>query len=397
MNSEIVSASHSILIVDDTPKNLQLMSSLLKQKGYKLYITNSGENALNFLKTTLPDLILLDVMMPGLSGFEVCRLLKKDERLKDIPVIFLSAKNETEDVVEGFEAGAVDYIVKPFNAKEVFVRVATQLQLKTATTLLKQKNDKLNDLNKSLTESKKIIEKDALQLKRLNAEKNRFFSIIAHDLRSPFTGLTGLTEILCNHIDELSQDEIRNMVKMLNESSQQVYELLNNLLQWSRLQMNAITFEPENLKLSDIVKESIKVLDGQINEKNISIEMDIAQEEVVYADVNMLKTIMRNLVSNGVKFTPKGGKISLAAKPAEKNLVMISVTDNGIGMDESLRKKLFLIDEKVSRVGTEGETSNGIGLLLCKDFVEKNNGEIWVESQINSGTTFRFTLPGEKK
>jgi signal transduction histidine kinase len=373
------------------------MSSLLKQKGYKLYITNSGENALNFLKSTLPDLILLDVMMPGLSGFEVCRTLKKDERLKEIPVIFLSAKNDTEDVVEGFEAGAVDYIVKPFNAKEVFVRVATQLQLKTASTLLKQKNHKLKELNKSLTESKQQIEEDARQLKRLNAEKNKFFSIIAHDLRSPFTGLTGLTEILCNQIDLLSQDEIRDMVKMLNDSSQQVYDLLNNLLQWSRLQMNAITFEPENLNLSEIARESVKVLEGQVKAKNISIEIEMAAEEVVFADVNMLKTILRNLVSNGVKFTPKGGKIIVAATAAENDQIIISVKDNGIGIDENLREKLFLIDEKVSRTGTEGETSNGIGLLLCKDFVEKNNGEIWVESQINNGTTFKFTLPAGKK
>jgi two-component system, sensor histidine kinase and response regulator len=393
MNKEIISTNHSILIVDDTPKNLQLMSSLLKQKGYKLYITNSGENALSFLNNTLPDLILLDVMMPGLSGFEVCRMLKKDERLNEIPVIFLSAKNETDDVVEGFEAGAVDYIVKPFNAKEVFVRVATQLQLKTATQLLKEKNEKLKELNQSLTESKLIIEEDARMLKQINAEKNKFFSIIAHDLRSPFTGLTGLTEILCNHIDDLSQEEIKNMVKMLNDSSQQVYDLLNNLLQWSRLQMNSITFDPENIPLSHTIKESITVLSNQIDAKNISVDVQIPDDVKIFADINMVKTILRNLVSNGIKFTPKGGLIKIVARADSENKVLISVIDNGIGIDEKLQKKLFVIDEKVSRTGTEGETSNGLGLLLCKDFVEKNNGEIWVESEPQKGTSFHFTMP----
>jgi len=396
MNTENNTTTHSILIVDDTPKNLQLMSALLKQKGYKLYITNSGENALNFLKTTLPDLILLDVMMPGLSGFEVCRILKKDERLKDIPVLFLSAKNETDDVVEGFEAGAVDYIVKPFNAKEVFVRVATQLQLKTATNLLKEKNEKLKELNISLTESKLIIEDDAKQLAKLNGEKNRFFSIIAHDLRSPFTGLTGLTEILCKHIDDLSQEEIKDMVKMLHESSLQVYDLLNNLLQWSRLQMNSITFEPENLKLLEIAKDSVLVLSSQTKAKEITVSIDIMENVEVFADINMLKTIIRNLVSNAVKFTPKGGKINVIALPVSPKEIKISVIDNGIGIEDDLQKKLFIIDEKVSRTGTEGETSNGLGLLLCKDFVEKNNGRIWVESEIGNGTTFHFTLPAAK-
>jgi two-component system, sensor histidine kinase and response regulator len=397
MKNETSPHPHSILIVDDTPKNLQLMSSLLKQKGYKLYITNSGENALNFLKSTLPDLILLDVMMPGLSGFEVCRIIKNDPQIKDIPVIFLSAKNETDDVVEGFEAGAVDYIVKPFNAKEVFVRVATQLQLKTASKLLKEKNDKLKDLNNSLVESKQIIEEDARQLKKLNAEKNKFFSIIAHDLRGPFTGLTGLTQILCEQIDGLSPEEIREMVKMLHDSARQVYDLLNNLLQWSRLQMNSITFEPKSVNLKEAVQDAMLVLSNQTQSKEISVQIQIPDELSVFADINMLKTIIRNLVSNAVKFTRKGGEIKILAQPGQEDMTEISVIDNGIGMDPEMQKKLFLIDEKISRTGTDGETSNGIGLLICKDFVEKNSGNIRVESKPDKGTSFVFTLPSEKR
>ena len=384
----------SILIVDDTPVNLQLMSSVLKQKGYKLYMTNSGENALKFLEETLPDLILLDVMMPGLSGFEVCRIIKQQEKFKNIPVIFLTAKNEVEDIIEGFEAGAVDYIIKPFYAKEVFVRISTHLQLKHAREMLQDKNDKLEELNQSLTESKQIIEKDARELKKLNDEKNKFFSIIAHDLRGPFGGLMGITDILYAQLDQTPDEQIHELIQLLQQSSNQVFNLLNNLLEWSRLQMDAVVFDPVSFNLKPAICDSIKLLQERAQNKAIVIENKTNESIEILADINMFNTVIRNLISNAIKFTPRNGLITVGSATADDKMIEVFVIDSGIGMSDGLMKKLFSLDQKVSRPGTENEASNGLGLILCKDLVEKHGGKIWVESEEGKGTTFRFTFPG---
>lgn len=383
----------SILIVDDTPVNLQLMSSVLKQKGYKLYMTNSGENALKFLEATLPDLILLDVMMPGLSGFEVCRIIKQQEKFRNIPVIFLTAKNEVEDIIEGFEAGAVDYIIKPFYAKEVFVRISTHLQLKHAQEMLQDKNNKLEELNQSLTESKQIIENDARELKKLNDEKNKFFSIIAHDLRGPFGGLISITDILYQQLDQIPDEQIHELIQLLQQSSNQVFNLLNNLLEWSRLQMDAVVFDPVPFNLKLAVGDSIRLLGERAQNKLITIENKTDESFEILADINMFNTVIRNLISNAIKFTPRNGSVTVGATITDDKMIEVYVNDTGIGMNENLMKKLFSLDQKVSRPGTENETSNGLGLILCKDLVEKHGGKIVVESEETKGTTFRFTFP----
>jgi signal transduction histidine kinase len=393
--TEILNPVPSVLVVDDNPRNLQLMSAMLKQEGYKLYITNSGENALTFLENTMPDLILLDVMMPGLSGFEVCRLIKKQPKYKDIPVIFLTAKNEVEDLVEGFEAGAVDYIVKPFHAKEVIVRVSTHIQLKQAREQMLEKTRELEEANRSLGLSKAIIEADAAQLSLLNAEKNKFFSIIAHDLRGPITGLAGLAEILNEELEQMPKEEVQTTIRILHDSSKQVVDLLYNLLEWSRVQMNSLTFEPVNLIIREIMIDVVRIFTNAITSKEQMISWNIDPELGVFADINMLKTILRNLISNAIKFTPHGGTITLSAKILLDTQVRIAISDSGIGMSPELVEKLFQIDQRVSRPGTDGESSNGLGLLLCSDLVKRQGGEIRVESREGEGSKFLFTLPGK--
>lgn len=366
----------SILVVDDNPKNLQLMSAMLKQEGYKLYITNSGENALTFLENTLPDLILLDVMMPGLSGFEVCRIIRKQSRYQDIPVIFLTAKTEVEDIVQGFESGAVDYIAKPFHPQEVFVRVSNHLQLKRTRETLAEQNKKLAQLNQ---------------------EKDRFFSIIAHDLRGPVSGLAGITELLYKETGNCRDENIKEMVELLHTTSVQVVDLLFNLLEWARIQMNAISFEPDNLQLKPVIDKSVRTFRNAVQDKNLTVSIDIDESILVFADVNQLGTILRNLISNAIKFTPSGGSVTLTAAHADPHQIRLTVADSGIGMGPELLTKLFRLDQKVSRPGTNGETSNGIGLLLCHDLVKRQGGQLSVESSEGVGTTFSFTLPSKRE
>lgn len=388
-------AEPSILIVDDNPRNLQLISSLLKDQGYKLYITNSGENVMTFLKNIIPDLILLDIMMPEMSGFEVCRILKQQELYRDIPVIFLTAKNDIEDVVEGFEVGAVDYITKPFSSKEVLARVSTHMKLKQAQNLLFNKNLELKRINEELSHSKSIIEKDAIKLAQLNTEKNIFFSIIAHDLRGPLSGLEGISRILVNKKGKAKPEEIDELAALLLDSSTQVFNLLEDLLEWAQIQMNMTTFSPDVFPLNGITNTAIYLLENSMVKKNISLKNNIPYSLRVKADPSMLKTIIRNLLSNAVKFTPKNGKIELNAKSLDNDKIQIEISDTGIGIDERLLEKLFKLDQKTARPGTEGETSSGIGLILCKDLIDKHNGQISVESKVGKGTTFYITLPNQ--
>jgi len=388
-------AGSSVLIVDDNPRNLQLISSLLKNQGYKLFITNSGENALRFLETKLPDLILLDIMMPEMSGFEVCRKLKQEELYRDIPVIFITAKNDIEDVVEGFELGAVDYITKPFNSKEVLARVATHLNLKTTQNLLLEKNLELGKINEELAKSKSIIEKDAIKLAQLNAEKNIFFSIIAHDLRGPLSGLEGISKILVEKTGNAKPAEINELATLLLDSSTQVFNLLEDLLEWAQLQMKVASFSPAVFPLNSITNSAIYLLEHNMVKKNVSLKNNIPSNLMVNADPPMLKTIIRNLISNAIKFSPKNGEIELKAKNLDNDKIQITISDTGVGMDEKLLGKLFKLDQKTSRSGTEGETSSGLGLILCKDLIDKHNGEISVESKVGKGTTFYIVLPNQ--
>lgn len=385
----------SVLIVDDNPRNLQLISSLLKNQGYKLYITNSGENALKFLETTLPDLILLDVMMPGMSGYELCRLLKKQERLRNIPVIFLTAKTELEDIIEGFDSGAVDYISKPFRSQEVIARISTHLQLKLTQRMLANKNEQLEELNHQLVNSKIIIEEDAKNLARLNSEKDKFFSIIAHDLRGPLASMNGISELILNKIGKVSSKDLKELALLLTESSNQVFGLLENLLDWSRVQMNVTTYHPEFLPLHSLASSALQVLSNDFMRKNLKVTNNISENIIAFADQNMLKTIIRNLTSNAMKFTPSGGKIDLNAVMVAPDSLQITVTDTGIGMSSLILGKLFKLDEKISRTGTDGEPSSGIGLLLVKDLVEKHQGQITAKSEVQKGSTFTVILPNQ--
>lgn len=385
----------SVLIVDDNPRNLQLISSLLKNQGYKLYITNSGENALKFLETTLPDLILLDVMMPGMSGYELCRLLKKQERLRNIPVIFLTAKTELEDIIEGFDSGAVDYISKPFRSQEVIARISTHLQLKLTQRMLANKNEQLEELNHQLVNSKIIIEEDAKNLARLNSEKDKFFSIIAHDLRGPLASMNGISELILNKIGKVSSKDLKELALLLTESSNQVFGLLENLLDWSRVQMNVTTYHPEFLPLHSLASSALQVLSNDFMRKNLKVTNNISENIIAFADQNMLKTIIRNLTSNAMKFTPSGGKIDLNAVMVAPDSLQITITDTGIGMSSLILGKLFKLDEKISRTGTDGEPSSGIGLLLVKDLVEKHQGQITAISEVQKGSTFTVILPNQ--
>lgn len=240
------------------------------------------------------------------------------------------------------------------------------------------------------------LQKTNTQLQDLNASKDKFFSIISHDLRSPFNVMLGYSQILDERFDELERERIQSDIKKLRKSAEGLYALLENLLTWSRIQRGAIEYYPEEIDLSDVSDENIDLFAARAEQKGITLRSMIQMHEMVYADENMVNTVIRNLVSNALKFTPSGGRIELFVRPSG-DFVEVSVADTGTGINEEDIPKLFRIDAQYTNLGTDGEKGTGLGLNLCQDLVEKNGGEIWVESERGKGTTFKFTLPKKEK
>ncbi|MFA6981144.1 MAG: PAS domain S-box protein [Ignavibacteriaceae bacterium] len=250
--------------------------------------------------------------------------------------------------------------------------------------------------SRNITERKRTEEEIKLkneQLIKLNSEKDKFFSIIAHDLRSPFQGFIALTELLTEDVAGFTESERTILLKKMHGSAVNLYKLLMNLLDWANVQKGTINFSPAEIMLFEYVNQTIDLLTNISDQKAINVCVDVSKELKVFADDAMFNSILRNILSNALKFTPKGGNVTLTAKSIVEGMVEVSIADSGIGMTEILLKKLFKIGEKVGRKGTEDEESTGLGLLLCKEFVEKHGGKIWVESEEGKGSTFNFILP----
>ena len=367
--------NYKVLIVDDIPVNLQLLSSILYKEGLDISAATNGRQALESAACNLPDIILLDVSMPKMDGYEVCRELKKNPATALIPVIFLTAKVDSEDILKGFESGAVDYVTKPFNPKELMSRVSTHLELKRSRDYIALQNRELSELN---------------------SMKDKLFSIIAHDLRNPVGSILGFSEILDQTYEKLSEDERRQYIKIIRTSGKNMYALLTDLLEWARSQLGRIETQFENIHLKALADKTIDLSLIKMKEKNITIINGITESCTAYANETMIRGVLRNLISNALKFTASGGKINLISKE-ENGLVRIEISDTGIGISPENLTKLFRLDQNITTPGTSDETGTGLGLILCKDFIEKNNGRISVESEIGKGTTFKFTLPGAMK
>ena len=249
---------------------------------------------------------------------------------------------------------------------------------------------------RDITERKKAESKIKTandELSKLIAEKDKFFSIISHDLRSPFNGFLGLTQIMVEELPTLTMSEIQSYAVSLRDSATRLFRLLENLLNWARMQQGLIPFYPEKIHLLSKVEESLAFMQESAKIKRIEITTDIPFKLYVFTDSNALQTVIRNLISNAVKFTPKDGKVKITAHETAAKTVELSIMDSGIGMSSAMIEDLFRLDTRTTRNGTEGEPSTGLGLLLCKEFIEKHNGKLWVESKEGEGSTFYFSVP----
>lgn len=363
-----------ILIVDDIPRNLEVLGNILNSEGYETAMATNGKEALATIRKTKPDLILLDIMMPEMDGYEVCRQIKSHPDYKDIAIIFLTGKSDSDEIVKGFSMGASDYITKPFQKSELMARVKTQLEIKAYRDTIEEQNEQLN---------------------RHNANKDRLFSIISHDLRSPFQGLLGLTQILHEELDTLERDEIIEYIGMIHQSSSKFYTLLENLLQWTIVERGQIDFNPEPIRILDAITEIIELYSAVSRNKDIRYEIEADNSLQLYTDLNALQTILRNLVSNAIKFSNPGGTIKIKAT-ANGQFTELGIIDAGVGMEPGSAATIFDIEHMKSRPGTQNEKGSGLGLLITKSLIERGGGSIRVESTPGKGSAFYFTQPASE-
>ncbi|WP_333819929.1 ATP-binding protein [Ohtaekwangia sp.] len=274
----------------------------------------------------------------------------------------------------------------------LFVLIALSLVIVVLVTYLYIVKKRSNQV---LQEANDKVQLQNVALQDLNATKDKFFSIISHDLRGPLNSLTSFSGLLINHTDSLSKEEIKMLAQDLDKSLKNLFALLENLLEWSRSQTGQIEFRSDKFDLATLLEENKELLKAQANNKKITIENTCHQEQPIYAHRNSVNTVVRNLISNAIKFTPEGGTITLGIKPQQDHVV-VSIADNGVGMSKDIVAKLFRIDTKHTTKGTANEKGTGLGLILCKEFIEKNGGRIWVESEEGKGSVFLFTLPVSK-
>lgn len=566
-----------ILIVEDSRTQSMLLENILVGQSYQVAIVDNGDNALKWLSENKSSLVISDIVMPGMNGYELCRQIKAQKTTNNIPVILLTSLNGTEEVIEGLVSGADSFITKPYDqdylishiekiladqsgvetGKELFgveiifegkKRIIQSDQQQTIKLLLniyegaiqqnakllqtqeqlKYMNDNLESLvderTRALSEeiktstqiSEKLMESEEIwrslvttipdyialhnsdakflflnhyaegfskketigksmfdfisdeskeisqqnfekclksgkiqvfettafgdnrsvrlyentyipiiqqgkkpnvmviarditkrqlaeneirnkneQLQKVNAEKDKFFSIIAHDLRNPIGSFMSFTQLLVEDLPGMELDVLQKMAENMQSTAEGLYRLLENLLEWAKIQRGLVSYNPKLFSLLHMVNESIFMVQESAKMKNIGISCTIPEVLEVFVDNNILQTVLRNLISNAIKFTHKEGSIHLTAIISDTQCVQVSVKDSGIGMSPAMLENIFEITSTSNRMGTEGEPSSGLGLILCKELMGKLGGEIWVESEVGKGSEFKFTIPTE--
>ena len=373
--SQINRSDYKILIVDDVISNVLLLKILLTNEKFQVCTASNGNMCIEQAKKEKPDLILLDVMMPDISGFDTAVILKKDPETQEIPIIFLTALNNPSDLVKGFQVGANDFLTKPFNKEELVMRVMHQIQLVAAKRIIVQQNE---------------------ELKRTISNRDKMYSVIAHDLRSPMASIRMVLNLAVNVVSpDVVGEEIFNLLDKANRESEETHDLLDNLLKWTKSQTGRLSVVMQDLDLNDIIPGVVDIFEVIAQTKHIKLELQHNDEPlIVRADNDMLKTVVRNFMSNAVKFSPENSTIEVLMSK-EGDFAKVSVRDHGVGIAADRLGSIFHKGE--TTYGTGGEEGSGLGLQLCQDFARKNGGDCMVESVVGEGSTFSVLVPLKKE
>lgn len=386
----------TIICVDDEEIILEAIQEQLQSSfgdEYNIETSDSGEDALEFFKELIDEgqqvpVIISDYIMPGIKGDE---LLKEIHKLSpDSLKILLTGHTSIEGISNAINnAQLYRFIAKPWDKEDLVLTVKEAVKSFLQEIKIRKQNRELLELNASLEEQ---VAQRTEELREANAAKDKFFSIIAHDLKSPFNALLGLSDAMLENWEEFEDEMKLEFVQDIHNFLKNTYALLQNLLEWSRSQIGSVKVETSVFKPSEIVQENLDVLKQHADSKQIVITNKVNNGISCLADKNMISTVFRNLISNAIKFTKPEGNITITCC-SKNNHQEFCIIDDGIGMDEKTRNELFLLNSKTQRTGTSNESGTGLGLHLCKEFVEKNGGQLSVTSKENEGSTFCFTLP----
>ena len=374
IESQINRSDYKILIVDDVVSNVLLLKILLTNEKFQVCTASNGNMCIELAKSEHPDLILLDVMMPDLNGFDTAVILKKDPETQEIPIIFLTALNNPSDLVKGFQVGANDFLTKPFNKEELVMRVMHQIELVAAKRTIVRQNE---------------------ELRRTINNRDKMYSVIAHDLRSPMASIRMVLNLAVNVVSrEMVGDEIFSLLDKANRESEETHDLLDNLLKWTKSQTGRLNVVYQDIDLDDIVPGVVDIFHMIAEMKKINLQYIPSNEKlIVHGDNDMMKTIIRNFISNAIKFSSEGKGVEVFCT-REGDFARISVRDHGVGISPERVETIFHKGD--TTYGTSGEEGSGLGLQLCEDFARKNGGEAQVESVLGEGSTFSFTVPLKK-
>jgi two-component system sensor histidine kinase/response regulator len=363
-----------VLIVDDDRVNIRILAGILQGEGFVLAEAESGERALETYATFRPDLVLLDVVMPGIDGFETCRRMKTDYGPKSAPVIFITARSESDDVVEGLGAGGVDYLPKPFKPKEVLARIRSHLQ------------------NRILVEQQKALVE---QLSKANQAKNRFLGMAAHDLRNPLASIRGIAEFLQEGtVGPLSADQL-DLIQTIHGAAQSMLDMVNELLDVATIESGELKLQRGVHDMTDLVSKGVAAINREAVRKQTRVVFDPPPAPVqLQIDPAKMRQVVDNLLSNAVKYSPPGSTITAAlANDDSSGTCSFAVRDQGPGIPEGERDRLFKDFSQLSNKPTAGEKSTGLGLAICRKIVDAHHGAIVAENLPGGGCEFRVTLP----
>ncbi len=367
-------SGRKILVVDDDRLNIRILGSILKAEGYEVVAAESGEAALQTYGTFRPHLVLLDVVMPGIDGLETCRRLRRTHGDQCAPIIFITAKNESDDVVEGLNAGGADYLPKPFKPREVVARIRSHLH------------------NQLLSEQQQLL---VAQLSNANAAKNRFLGMAAHDLRNPLASIRGLAEFLRDGaVGKLNEEQL-DLVETIHGASQSMLELVNELLDVATIESGELKLAREPHSLAELVSRCVGLTNMEATKKNTRVVLEPPGDPAEFSfDPAKMRQVVENLLSNAVKYSPPGSVITvLVATDRASGTCRLAVRDQGPGIPENERDKLFKDFSRLSVRPTGGEKSTGLGLAICRKIVEAHRGTIAAANLPDRGCEFRVVLP----
>ena len=360
----------SILVVDDTPANLQVLVGMLKERGHRVRPVLEGRLALRAAKAEVPDLVLLDINMPDMNGFEVCEQLKADPKLADTPVIFISGNNETADKVRAFSVGGVDYVTKPFHMAEVEARVATHLELRR----------KRRELQESYE-----------ALRRLESLRDSLVHMVVHDLRSPLAAISACLEVIKWDAEEQHRRELASDVETALHATRTIIRLVNSVLDVSKMEGTEMRLQFAPSDIAAVARESVDELESLVGTR--LLVRDWPDEPVMaLVDRDVVARVMQNLLGNALKFTPSAGSITVAVE-ANDDMVRVAVSDTGPGIPREYRERVFEKFGQVEAASHGQKFSTGLGLTFCRLAVEAHGGRIGVDSEVGHGSTFWFVLP----